>query len=190
MATELESSGGRSVRGRALLLRELYISRSAILSADGAYRYELVRVWNEELPRLAWVCLNPSTADGNADDATVRRCVGFAKAWGFGSIVVVNLFAFRATDPAIMRAAPAPIGPENDDRIIAAMAGAERVVAAWGDGAGRRCGRATDVLQLLAARSDVWCLGTTKTGAPKHPARLARATPLELYVPRAPRGPA
>lgn len=73
--------------------------RSAVISKDGLYRYTLRRVWDESKPLLNFVLLNPSKADAETDDATVRRCIGFAKLWGFGGIVITNLYAYRSTDP-------------------------------------------------------------------------------------------
>ena len=76
------------------------MNKAAILSDDGRYRYLLERQWDER-PRMAWCMLNPSTADANIDDQTIKRCIGFAKREGFGGIIVVNLMAFRATSPAM-----------------------------------------------------------------------------------------
>ena len=100
-------------------------------NVDGHYRYMLGRQWGAP-PFLLWMMLNPSTADATEDDPTIRRCSGFAKHWGFGGLVVVNLFAFRATNPADLRAAEQPIGPENDRHLVNAARSCPRVVAAWG----------------------------------------------------------
>lgn len=76
------------------------------------YRYSLVHEWDRDLPRVAFIMLNPSTADENALDPTLRRCLGFARSWGYGSFEIGNVFAFRATDPKAMKAAADPFGPE------------------------------------------------------------------------------
>jgi hypothetical protein len=117
--------------------------------------------------------LNPSTADAERDDPTIRRCGGFARAWGFGAMTVVNLFALRATDPARLRRARDPIGRDNDRHIAEAAAGADALVLAWGiHGALRDRDRA--VLALLSELRPS-CLGLTRGGHPRHPLYLPRA---------------
>ena len=84
---------------------------TARISRCKRYRYELTRTWDEAAGTCAFVCLNPSTADARVDDPTLRRCIGFAKSWGYGRVVMLNAYAYRATDPAEMLAASNPIGP-------------------------------------------------------------------------------
>src|SRR5262249_14212908 len=97
------------------------VRRAAVISDCGRYRYSLTRRWGDAAePRALFVMLNPSTADAEQDDPTIRRCIGFAKAWGMGSLEVVNLYALRATDPAALLSAPDPIGPKNDTMITSA----------------------------------------------------------------------
>jgi hypothetical protein len=109
----------------------LFDSRDAVLSDDGRYRYRLSRRWTEG-PTLHWVMLNPSTADADKDDPTIRRCVGFATHNGFGSISVCNLFALRATNPReLIPACSAAVGPAND-KFIQEIPSGSTVVAAWG----------------------------------------------------------
>ena len=143
----------------------------AWISADGYYRYDLRRSWGApEAPQICWVMLNPSTADATQDDPTIRRCVGFSKAWGFGSLIVVNLFALRATDPKdLLTSVVSPIGPENDACIERAVRNAECVMAAWGTkGTFRnRDGLVTDL--IVNAGRNIHCLDRTKGGHPKHP---------------------
>jgi hypothetical protein len=120
--------------------------------------------------------LNPSTADALLDDPTIRRCIGFARAWGFGALEVVNLFAFRATLPSQLRAALDPVGPRNNRFLRAALGRADAVVAAWG-AHGSWGGRDRAVLHLLSGGIDQpWpspqCLGLTKHGHPRHPLYL------------------
>lgn len=138
--------------------------RSAIFSPCGTYRYLLSRRWSQG-PRIAWAMLNPSTADDKQDDPTIRRCIGFSRAWGFGAMDVVNLYALRATDPAMVRRHPAPVGPENDEHIAAAVGPARVVVAGWGAFrfAAERAERVHGALGMAC------CIGTTREGWPRHP---------------------
>ena len=150
---------------------------SAEFSACRQYRYSLSRIWDPLLPTIAFVGLNPSTADENINDATVRRCIGFAKTWKYGGLILVNLFAFRSTDPVALRKTADPIGPENDASIIRHCESAKRVVAAWGTH-GCLLDRDEQVLGFLARP---FCLGVTNGGAPKHPLYLAGNTRLRPY---------
>lgn len=137
-------------------------------SADvrGDYRYTLTRTWDSSAEPLVLILLNPSTADASQDDPTIRRCIGFAKRWGFGGIVVVNLYAYRATKPRDMLAADDPVGPDND-RIIAEVVDGNTVVAAWGTNARRE--RVAEVLELIPRTTQLLALEITKNGHPRHP---------------------
>lgn len=139
----------------------------ATFSRDRRYRYRLWRRWDRSRPVVAFVMLNPSTADARRDDPTIRRCIGFARAWGFGGVDVVNLFAYRATDPRDLLRVADPVGPRNWRHIQRAVLGAALVVAAWGahPSAARRV-----PISLPRAR----CLGLTRTGQPRHPLYLRR----------------
>lgn len=142
-------------------------SSRAVFSPDKVYRYDLTRHWGTGLACVTWVMLNPSTADHEQDDPTLRRITAFSKAWGYDGLAVCNLFALRATDPVAMRRHPAPIGPDNDRVLQARVAAAPVVVAAWGvHGTWRD--RASEVLRLLGD-AQLHCLGTTANGQPKHP---------------------
>ncbi|GAB4455936.1 MAG: DUF1643 domain-containing protein [Armatimonadaceae bacterium] len=151
---------------------------TAEFDSTGQYRYRLTRCWDDHLPRICFVMLNPSTADAEHDDPTIRRCIGFSQRWGYGSLEVVNLFAYRATLPANLFAAPDPIGPENDRFLCQAVAQAHRVVAAWGVH-GARSNRAASVLPLLGT---VYCLGCTQSGEPRHPLYLPADTTPHIFV--------
>jgi hypothetical protein len=147
------------------------VERSAIISECGLYRYTLGRQWAAG-PPLNFLMLNPSVADATDDDPTIRKCLGFARRWGFPGIVVTNLFAFRATAPADMRRASDPVGPENDDRIVAEAKRAGLVVAAWGTDGGFR-GRDRVVKRLLiGAGVTIHAARFTKDGHPWHPLML------------------
>ena len=105
--------------------------RRAVLSECGSYRYALTREWADG-KCVAWLMLNPSTADADIDDPTIRRCIGFARQWGYGRLVVVNLFALRATDPRVLVRNADPVGSKNDFYIAKAMKEAQEVICAWG----------------------------------------------------------
>jgi hypothetical protein len=135
---------------------------------DGVYRYLLWREWDPGVPRLAFVMLNPSTADATSDDPTIRRCIGLARIWGYGALEVVNLFAYRATHPRELRKANHPVGSENDQYILDAARRVDKVVLAWGNhGAWRDRDKA--VLGLLSGIENLCCLAVTQAGQPHHP---------------------
>jgi hypothetical protein len=158
------------------------VTKGAVISPCGSYRYVLTRTWDEGLRPACFVGLNPSVADATIDDPTIRRMVGFARGWGCGGIRVVNLFAFRATDPKAMRAAADPEGPENDGHLREAAEQCHPVVAAWGAGGGFRA-RDVFVRQILShVGVSVMCLGLTKDGYPKHPLYLKTETSLLPYA--------
>lgn len=145
----------------------------AVLSADGSCRYLLARIWDPSQDPAVFVMLNPSTADATVDDRTIHRCMDFARRWECGGIVVVNLFAIRATDPKVMLAHPEPVGAHNDNviRAVASMH-AKHWVAAWGVHGTHR-GRDVEVAGLLAAEKvQLQHLLLTKHGHPSHPLYL------------------
>lgn len=161
-----------------------YLSTSAELSDDGLYRYTLERVWDRQLPMALFIGLNPSTADSHEDDPTIRRCVGFAKDWGYGRLLMANLFAFRATDPSQLKLASDPIGSDNDRRLCEMYHEAQLVVACWGanGGLGERDRQVTELLwNSRSWNVQLQCLGVTQAGFPKHPLYLAKDTPLNNY---------
>jgi len=152
----------------------------AILSDDREYRYRLTRTWNVEKPTLAFIMLNPSTADETEDDPTITRCLGYAEDWGYGSLVVGNLFAYRATNRDELREVANPVGPENDRHLREIASEADRVVAAWGtDGSLRD--REREVCGLLDV--DLYALNTTKHGHPNHPLYQPKDAEPEVYDP-------
>ena len=146
----------------------------ATFDATGRYRYTLWRSWDETLPRVAFVMLNPSKADASVNDPTIRRCIGFARDWGYGSLEVVNLFAYRATRPQHLKQASDPVGDETDEFILAASDRAELLVLAWGNW-GTLLNRDRDVLELLGDRPS-YCLGRNRSDQPRHPLYLPRQT--------------
>lgn len=125
-----------------------------------------------------WFMLNPSTADATEDDPTIRRVLGFSRREGWGRIEIVNLFAFRATDPFEISRADDPIGQDNDEAIRTAVSGAQIVVLAWGASRVAR-DRAEDVLPMLRDLGvEPMCFGRTKGGSPRHPLYLPADAPL------------
>ena len=146
------------------------VERKTILSPCRQYRYCLWREWGMMNPSYAvFVGLNPSTADEIEDDPTIRRCVNYAKRWGFGALCMVNLFAYRATEPAEMKSHTSPVGTDNDLWLLEAAKGAGVVVAGWGNH-GTHLQRDEAVKRLLAGKLS--CIGTTKHGHPRHPLRV------------------
>lgn len=161
-------------------MAEPCLASHAILSDDGRYRYQLNRAWSTDHPAV-FIMLNPSTADGTQDDPTIRRCVGFAKALGCGGLVVVNLYALRATDPRELWKVDAAqrVGPTNDAYLsnwaMTASAVGLPIVAAWG--ANAKSDRVAEVL-AMPHMSRLAALGVTKSGAPRHPLYLPSNSPL------------
>lgn len=154
------------------------IHQRAQISECGRYRYTLHRWWGDG-DRLAFVMLNPSTADAEVDDPTIRRCMGFARALGLDGIRVFNLYAFRATKPADLWQTAEPTGgARNDDllRELLLQAKRQQVIAAWG--ANAKADRVDEVMSWLGSEH-LLALGLTKAGAPRHPLYLrADALPI------------
>jgi hypothetical protein len=160
------------------------MNRWAVLDSARVYRYALWRDWTGELlggepfRPLCVIGLNPSTADALKDDPTIRRCVDFARRLGCNALEMVNLFAYRSTDPKVLAklTKEEAIGPENDEMLHQAASRAHHIVAAWGN-RGDLFGRDDEVLYLLR-RYQVDCFGRTKDGSPKHPLYLPRTARL------------
>jgi hypothetical protein len=160
-------------------MSDLFMERTALLSGPGGcYRDELRRVWNRELPLLVVCMLNPSTADHLVDDPTVQALMHFGRLWGFGGLLIVNLYSIRTSSPKAMMAHADPVGAGSADSIQSAIEYARkyggRLLVAWGnDGAWEArdewfCSRATSQGVSLI------CLGRTSSGAPKHPMARGR----------------
>ena len=147
------------------------MKKSAVFSSDRTYRYILWRIWDEDMPYAMFVGLNPSTADEKKDDPTVRRCIGYAQYWKYGALCMTNLFAFRVTDPKILKSVKEPIGKDNDMWLKRLSKKAGIVIAAWGVNGGYM-GRDKFVLRLL---DNTYCLQTTKDGFPSHPLYLKKS---------------
>lgn len=151
--------------------------RTAVVSDEGRYRYRLGREREGGTGTVAFIMLNPSTADGTKDDPTIRRCMGFAASWGHRRLDVVNLFAFRSTDPTVLKHETHFIGPANTEHIQSVLSAAEVRVAAWGAQPVAEEAART----ILGSRTDLTCLGTTKSGAPRHPLYVERSAVLKPW---------
>ena len=152
------------------------MKNTAVISRCGSYRYALWRTWDPATGAVMFIGLNPSTADANTDDPTLRRCMRFAKDWGYGGVIMANLFAFRATQPADLLEAERPIGPRNNRWLRQLADDAALVVAAWGND-GAHQGRASAVCEMLP---ELNCLKVNGSGEPGHPLYIrasAKPTP-------------
>lgn len=154
-------------------LPSLFATSGAKFSEDKKYRYTLWRQWNSAGERVAFVMLNPSTADAWTNDPTVERCHRRAIQWGFGSLVVVNIFALRSTDPAKLYTDSDPVGPENDKHLHHAAKYSHLIVCGWGSH-GKLLKRGDTALAILRAASAKlpFCLKQNADGQPAHPLYL------------------
>ena len=145
---------------------------AAVFSSDGVYRYALRRRWLLGSGRVCFVMLNPSTADASHDDPTVRRCIRFAQTWGYRELLVLNLFAWRSTDPHVLSKLPEPEGPDNGNVFAEFLPSCDLVICAWGaHGALRGQGaRVFDLIRLIGKQP--MALGVCKNGEPAHPLYL------------------
>jgi hypothetical protein len=153
------------------------MEKGADISADRVYRYSLWRIWEPAQPLVMFIGLNPSTADATTDDHTIRRCLRFSSDWGCGGLVMTNLFAFRATVPKVVLTAPSPIGSRNDRVITQWAQQSALIVAIWGT-KGQHMERHHSIASQFP---NLYCLGVTKDGYPRHPVRLRSDTKLVRY---------
>lgn len=151
--------------------------KDAHISDCGDYRYSLKRRWGDGSV-IGWVMLNPSTADASIDDPTIRRCIDFSQRWGYSAMLVVNKFAYRSTDPRVLKTMPIDVafGPDNDAQLLAAGRWCEKIVCAWGNPGGK------DIPFVLRCDGGLWHLGTTLSGCPKHPLYLPKDTQLQRWL--------
>ena len=153
--------------------------RSAVIAGEAdCYRYELRRVWDDALPLLVVCMLNPSTADAERDDPTILALIHFGKLWGYGGLLIVNLFAFRAASPDVMVRADDARGPDNHDHHREALAYAARTshkaLVAWGSATAVNPLAMSHLTGIFLREAEIWgvellCLGKTAGGEPKHP---------------------
>lgn len=167
------------------------VRATAVISDCGLYRYLLTRSWGPRDGRhVTWLMLNPSTADASVDDQTIRKCMGFARQWGFGGIQVVNLFALRSRHPAELLKAADPVGPDFDLYLRKALSTTSLLIAAWGcESTLRRSPTLSSMPNKVFARIrqvNPWlpieCLGTTPAGTPYHPLMLSYARAREPFL--------
>jgi hypothetical protein len=160
--------------------------RSANISKCGKYRYTLTRIWDLSKARVAFVMLNPSTADGEEDDPTIRRCISYAQAWGYGGLVVVNLFSYRATKPDVLfhmgsaKGQQYIIGNYSDKAMMAALENINDVVLAWGNNAKGFDERKAQV-KFLLRRKDLYYITMTGMDEPAHPLFLRSDLTPKIY---------
>jgi len=154
----------------------------AIFSRCMNYRYTLYRKTGPRASRILFIMLNPSTADDNKNDPTVRRCIGYAQDWEYGQMAVCNLFAYRSTDPNHLYDAQDPEGPENDRMILDEAKKAHLIICAWGTH-GLFRDRHRRVLNLLWENNLItYSLKVTKAGYPSHPLYLKKDLNPEIYM--------
>ena len=153
---------------------------SALISECGKYRYWLKRkseLVHPEKDAALFVMLNPSTADSELDDPTIRRCKGFAKSWGCNGLVVANLYAYRATKPTELWTTEDNIGPDNNEWLQMLAVEYDDIVCAWG--ANAKPERVKEFCLIAkSAGARLWCLGMTKNGSPRHPLYIKADQPL------------
>lgn len=162
---------------------DLRTPSGAIISRCKKYRYALWRTWDSELPRVLFLCLNPSTADAHVDDPTLIRCMNFARLWGYGGMQTGNLFAYRSTDPKMLLQEKDPVGRYNDRWLEYLAKHADLIVAAWGND-GALMGRSERVKRNFP---ELHCLKLNQSGEPAHPLYLPKT--LQPYHMKPPSDP-
>lgn len=146
------------------------MEKRAIISKDKIYRYKLSRTWDSTKPTILFIGLNPSIADENVDDPTITRCINFAKDWGYGTLLMANLFAFRSTYPKDIYLIDDPIGKDNDHYLLECVTQSDLIVACWGNN-GTYMNREKVITELVP---NLYCLQKNKNGTPHHPLRPPR----------------
>ncbi|MGT2943235.1 DUF1643 domain-containing protein [Streptococcus constellatus] len=148
------------------------MEKKAIISKDKIYRYKLSRTWDSTKPTILFIGLNPSIADENIDDQTITRCINFAKDWGYGTLLMANLFAFRSTYPKDIYLIDDPIGKDNDNDhyLLECVTQSDLIVACWGNN-GTYMNREKVITELVP---NLYCLQKNKNGTPHHPLRPPR----------------
>ena len=146
------------------------MEKKANISKDKIYRYTLSRTWDSTKPTVLFIGLNPSIADENIDDPTITRCINFAKDWGYGTLLMANLFAFRSTYPKEIYLIDDPIGKDNDHYLLECVKQSDLIIAWWGNN-GTYMDREKIIKELVP---NLYCLQKNKNGTPHHPLRLPR----------------
>jgi hypothetical protein len=151
------------------------MKKAAILSEDNLYRYQLSRIWDESKPPILFIMLNPSCADAAHDDPTIRRVIRFATSWGYGGVYVTNLYAFRSTDPKVLKHTDDPVGKENISYITHLIGMVDKVVYAWGN-------NQKEPTWLSELVQTPYCIDLSKKRIPKHPLYLKSELIPKVYV--------
>jgi hypothetical protein len=144
------------------------------------YRYTLLRVWDKSKPKIVFIGLNPSVADERQDDNTVRKCINIARRDGYGSMIMLNAYAYRSTDPKALTTEPNVVGTHNDHHIAKACKDADKIVVAWGNHA--TDDRHSTLLKVLEGHR-LYCFAKNNNGKPKHPLYVSLNAPLIQYNP-------
>jgi hypothetical protein len=147
------------------------MKKNAILSKGRKYRYVLSRIWDNSKEKIVFIGLNPSTADETIDDPTIRKCITYAKKWGYGGFYMLNLFAYRATEPGNMKMANDPVGEENDYYLDEYINKVNIAICCWGNH-GQFKSRSK---QVLSKYNNLYFLKLNKTGEPAHPLYLSNS---------------
>ncbi len=145
---------------------------------NNEFRYTLIRVWDKSKPKIAFIGLNPSVADEQQDDNTVRKCINIARRDGYGSMVMLNAYAYRSTDPKALQTQPEVVGRFNDRYIAEECKSADKIVVAWGNHA--TDDRHTTLLKVLDGQQ-LYCFKRNNNGKPKHPLYVSLKAPLTSY---------
>jgi hypothetical protein len=171
------------------------VRKSATLSPCRQYRYELWRDWSDDALELEeregnnsakfcmFIGLNPSTADETKDDPTIRKCIGFAKLWGYGALCMTNVFALRETDPKAMMKVESPVGENNQHHLLKNASHAGLVIAAWGKDGKHRNQDLTTAQWLSGIGVDLYCLRRNGDGSPGHPLYIPYTAKPEKWTP-------
>ena len=157
---------------------------SAEFSPDRVYRYTLTRQWDDG-KCIAWLMFNPSSATAESDDPTIRKCIGFSRRWGYGRLVIVNLYAVRSSDPSRVKRLTDPVGPLNNYWITKAVSEAREVVCAWGCAQHLSTinSRIHEAINLIVPDDcPLICLGYRKDGHPRHPLMVSYDTPRQPFT--------
>ena len=154
------------------------IYKNATFSNCRKYRYSLSRIWDKKKKLVLFIGLNPSTANEEVDDPTIRRCVNYVQNWGYGGLIMANLFAYRVTLPSGLKKVKYPIGEDNDKYIMTLSKKADITVAAWGNN-GNLYGRDKQVFDLIP---NLMCLKLNKSGQPAHPLYLKKNIKLTKFL--------
>jgi hypothetical protein len=155
----------------------------AVFDKTKKYRYLLTRHLSEQKSVCTFIMLNPSTADATSNDPTVARCIQFSKKWGYGKLNVLNIFAYRSTDPSHLYTLEDPVGPDNNKFIEETVSQSDLVIAAWGVHAALNK-RGEEVGGIVSTKRDLHCLSVTKDGYPGHPLYLKKDSLPLLYLKR------